>query len=108
AFPYVDLLKFKASYGVVGSDITFGNRYLYQQVYGNGFGYPFGETPIGYPTVYEGALGNPFVTWEKARKFNIGIDGNLFEDKFSFEVNYFYDYRFDQLVTREDVPLVLG
>ena len=107
-FPFVDLLKIKSSYGIVGSDITFGNRYLYQQVYQNGGGQVFGESNLNYPTVYEGNLGNPSVTWEKARKFNVGIDGNMFKDKFSFEVNYFYDYRFNQLVTREDIPLILG
>jgi TonB-linked SusC/RagA family outer membrane protein len=108
SFPFIDLLKIKGSYGVVGSDITFGNRYLYQQVYQSGGGYPFGESQTTYPTVYEGSLGNPNVTWEKARKFNIGLDGNMFEDKLSFDINYFYDYRFDQLVTREDVPQILG
>lgn len=108
ALPFVDLLKIKSSYGIVGSDITPGNRYLYRQVYQNGGGYIFGESPIRYPTVFEGNLGNPNVTWEKARKFNVGIDGNIFDSKFSFEVNYFYDYRFDQLVTRENVPQILG
>ncbi len=107
-FPSVDLFKFKSSYGVVGSDITPGNRYLYRQVYQNGGGYVFGESPISYPTIFEGDLGNPSVTWEKARKFNVGLEGNMFKSKFSFEINYFYDYRFDQLVVRENIPLVLG
>lgn len=69
----------------------------------------FGETVWSspFPGVQEGSLGNDNVTWEKARKFDIGIDANLF-DKLSFTIDYFYDYRFDQLVTKQDVPAILG
>ena len=108
AFSYVDLLKIRSSYGIVGSDATFGNRYLYRQVYQNGGGIPFGESNVTYPTIYEGSLGNPNVTWEKARKFDVGIDLNLFENKLSVTADYFYDYRYDQLVTRQDIPDILG
>ena len=107
-FYNVQLLKIRASYGLVGSDVAFGNRYLYKQVYNSGFGYIFGEdNNTSYQTIYEGNLGNDNVTWEKARKFNVGIDANLF-DKLSVTVDYFYDYRFDQLVTQQDVPDILG
>lgn len=105
----VQLLKIRASYGLVGSDVAYGNRYLYKQVYQNGGNYMFGETVWSspFPGVQEGSLGNDNVTWEKARKFDVGIDGNIF-DKLSFTIDYFYDYRFDQLVTKQDVPAILG
>lgn len=103
----IDMLKIRASYGLVGSDATPGNRYLYKQVYEKGDGYNFGETPQSYDSYKEGTLGNPFVTWEKARKFNVGIDANMFH-KLSFTIDYFHDFRYDQLVERNDVPLILG
>lgn len=103
----VDLLKFRMSYGLVGSDVAAGNRYLYNQVYSGGSGYPFGERLVGFPGYYEGDLGNDNVTWEKARKFDFGIDFNLW-NRISLTFDYFRDIRYDQLVTRNDIPLILG
>ncbi len=105
----VNLLKLRGSYGVVGSDHVFGNRYLYNQQYNEGPGYPFGEsTVIGYPSVLEGDLGNNNVTWEKARKLDIGLDLNLFDDKISMTVDYFRDIRYHQLISRGSISQILG
>jgi len=103
----IQLLKFRTSYGLVGSDAAPGGRYLYQQVYEKGDGYYFGENPQIQNSYREGALGNENVTWEKAIKFDIGLDLVAFND-LSFTFDYFHDNRFDQLVTRYDVPLILG
>ena len=103
-----NLFKIRASYGLVGSDVAPGNQYLYNQIYLNGGGYSFGQTnsPIG--TIYEGSLGNSNVSWEKAKKFDVGVDMNLFNDKISATIDYFHDRRYDQLVIRQDIPLILG
>lgn len=103
----VQLLKVRASYGLVGSDVAAGNRYLYDQVYQTGDNYFFGDYPRATGSYKEGDLGTPNVKWEKAKKFDVGLDMN-FLDKFSFTIDYFLDKRYDQLVTRNDVPLVLG
>lgn len=107
AIKNVDLLKFRTSYGLVGSDVAAGSRYLYKQVYENGSGYYFGENGASYAGFREGALGNDNVTWEKARKFDFGVDLNVW-NKFSMTIDYFRDIRFDQLVSRNDIPLILG
>lgn len=107
-FPDVNLFKFRTSYGVVGSDIALGNQYLYQQVYGQGGAYSFGTTSQDQYTIYEGSLGNNNVTWEKSRKFDQGLDINLFKDKITSTTDYFHEYRFDQLVTPGNTPLILG
>ncbi|HEY9261963.1 TonB-dependent receptor [Chitinophaga sp.] len=106
--PSISLLKLRGSYGVVGSDVTSGNRYLYRQEYVNGGGYSFGENDTQNGSIYEGDLGNMDVSWEKAKKADIGIDMNLFKDKLSFTVDYFHDIRFDQLVRKGSVPNMLG
>lgn len=104
----VQLLKLRISYGLVGSDIAPGNRYLYKHVYKQGDGYLFGEgNNSSYPSYREDALGNDRVTWEKARKFDLGIDANFLE-KWSFTLDYFYDHRYDQLVERQDISKILG
>lgn len=104
----IELLKLRASYGLVGSDVAMGNRYLYNQVYETGSGYNFGDYEQEHFTGYkEGALGNDNVTWEKAKKFDIGIDLNLW-NRISFTFDYFYDKRYDQLVYKNDISLILG
>lgn len=103
----IQMLKFRVSYGLVGSDAAPGGRYLYRQVYETGGGYNFGENPQTQNSIREGALGNDNVTWEKAKKFDVGFD-LVALDNFSFTIDYFHDNRFDQLVTRYDVPLLLG
>lgn len=104
----VQLLKVRASYGLVGSDVAAGGRYLYRQVYKPGDSYPFGESNNQSSAGYkEDDLENLYVTWEKARKFNVAVDMNLFE-KVSFSFDYFIEKRYDQLVTRDDIPNILG
>ena len=99
-------MKLRTSYGLVGSDVAMGNRYLYNQVYENGNSYYFSEYEAEtFPGYKEGALGNDNVTWEKAKKFDLGIDLNLF-NCVSLTFDYFYDKRYDQLVYRNDIPLV--
>jgi TonB-linked SusC/RagA family outer membrane protein len=107
-FHFVDLMKIRASYGVVGSDVTPGNRYLYEQTYNQGFPYSFGETDNEEATITEGNLGNPEVTWEKQKEMDIGIDVNAFDSKFSLTVDYFNNVRYDQLTTPQNIPLLLG
>ncbi|MFD0763541.1 SusC/RagA family TonB-linked outer membrane protein [Mucilaginibacter lutimaris] len=108
ALPFFSLFKLRASYGLVGSDAAPGNRYVYNQVYNNGGGYNFGQSPQPYTTIYEGSLGNPTVVWERARKLDIGLDMNLFNDKISVTFDYFRDVRDKQLITPGSIPLVLG
>lgn len=103
----VDHLKIRSSFGVVGSDVAMGDRYLYNQIYEVGNSYYFGDRAVNWPGYREGALGNDNVTWEKARKFDLGIDLNLW-NSVSLTIDYFYDHRYDQLVYRGDVPEIIG
>lgn len=108
ALPFVQLFKLRGSFGIVGSDAVPDNRYLYQQFYLPGSGYSFGETNNQTPGIYEGSLGNAGVTWEKARKRDIGLDVNMLNDKISFTVDYFNDYRYDQLFYPASISSILG
>lgn len=107
-FDFVDLLKLRASYGIVGSDKVRGDRYLYQQVYHTGGGYSFGETHQAVGTIYEGSLGNSNVTWEKQKSFDVGLDLSVLQNRFSLVVDYFHNIRYDQLVTSQSLPLNIG
>lgn len=85
---FIQLLKIRASYGIVGSDVAMGNRYLYNQQYTeNENAYNFGQTDVQSNSIIEGDLGNDNVTWEKAKKFDIGLDFNAF-DRLSFTIDF--------------------
>lgn len=105
---WFSMFKPKASYGIVGSDVAPGNQYLYNQIYNQGTAYSFGQTTQDQSTVYEGSLSNNNVTWERANKFDVGLEMNSANDKIALTVDYFHDKRYDQLVTRQDVPEILG
>lgn len=107
-FDFIDLLKLRASYGMVGSDKVAGDRYLYQQVYNTGGNYSFGETHQSVGTIYEGNLGNSNVTWEKQNSFDIGLDLSILKNRFSLVFDYFDNIRYDQLVTSQSLLLNIG
>lgn len=106
-------LKIRGSYGEVGNDKTGGDRFLYlPSVYNlNQAGYAFGEKGISqqtYPGVTEGKLGNPVVTWERAKKLDIGFEMRLFKDKMSISGDYFYEKRNNILWNYGTIPGVVG
>ncbi len=108
---FIDYLKFRASYGIVGNDIQGGNRFLYlpdSYLLQSG-GYNFGtDNPVNQYTASEGQVGNPNVTWEKARKRNIGVDLRIINSKLGFTFDLFDEYRNNILTTRQVVPEYLA
>ena len=97
---YINLLKLRGSFGIVGNDQLPGNRFGYLQFYTvNGDTYNLGNTQSSgiSANVFEGALANPNLTWEKSKKANLGIDARLLNDKFTFSADIFYERRSDIL-----------
>ena len=45
--------------------------------------------------------------WEKAKKFDIGVDMTLF-DHWNITIDYFYDKRYDIFMERQSWPNSLG
>lgn len=105
----INLLKLRASFGLVGSDIAPGNRYLYKQYFYQETGPYFGERfqNGSQSSYYEGDLGSDNITWEKSRKWDVGLEFRFF-NRISATVDWFYDIRYDQLVSRSSVPMILG
>ncbi|WP_196040505.1 SusC/RagA family TonB-linked outer membrane protein [Bacteroides finegoldii] len=92
---WIDFLKVRASYGLVGSD-NVSSRFPYLAFYGGGSGYHFGNnfgTEVGGTS--EGNFANENLTWEKARKLNVGIDFTTLNQRLALTVDAFYEYRFD-------------
>ncbi len=96
--PWVNSLKIRASYGLVGSDrIPNDVRFIYLQYFGGGSDYNFGTDNFGAGAgggLREGSLANVNLTWEKARKANVGIDATLFKN-LTVTVDLFSEHRYD-------------
>ena len=105
---FVDVFKIRASYGLVGSD-DIGGAKKFLQLYTLAAGsYNFGTTSTSYNGITEGSLGNLDVTWEKEKKFDLGVDLNMFKGKLKITADYFNNDRFDILTTRQSVPFTIG
>jgi TonB-linked SusC/RagA family outer membrane protein len=114
-FPENDVLsflKFRGSYGEVGNDKIGGNRYLYLNgpyTLGNDgnarttFGIP-GVNQATYQQYTEGRIGNEDVTWEKAKKWNVGFDLLLLDSRINLTADYFEEKRDNILWNLSTVP----
>ena len=104
---WIDFLKVRASYGLVGSD-NVSSRFPYLAFYGGGSGYDFGNnfgTNVGGTS--EGNLANANLTGEKARKLNVGIDFTTLNQRLALTIDAFYEYRFD-IITDMNSDGIMG
>lgn len=108
---FIDNLKLRASYGVVGNDrnVYMGRvpTFQYLQVYNpSGIIISGGEA---LPSIVPGVLPNPNVTWETAAISDVGMEGALWNGKLQFEVDLFYKRTSNILSTRiRSIPATLG
>ncbi len=98
-------LKIRTSYGLLGNDrvdpFQYLNSYALRQA-----AYVLDGQPVS--TFIISQLANPSITWENAKKFDVGIEMN-FLDYFNLELDYFHENRKDLLIPRSgSVPLVSG
>lgn len=107
---FVNSLKIRGSYGLVGNDRIGGNRFLFMSSYNkSAAGYIYGMNQNnGIGGKSEGAIGNLDVTWEKAYKTNLGLDIELFNSAVTIQADYFHEKRTDQLLQRNSVPWFTG
>lgn len=108
---YVNFLKFRGSYGAVGSSDMAGEHFLFQQKVefdkGGGFywGDPFVDTYRRGPKFTSFAVQN--ACWERVYKLDIGVDFELFH-QFKIAVDYFKEDRQKILMQRASWPKLLG
>lgn len=114
---WVTFLKIRGSYGVVGNDLlgTTGRRYLYlPSTYNLGVGgYYLGNSDGSSANSYysganEGTIGNPNVTWERAEKYDLGVEAKFISDKLSITMDMFKENRNNILTTLAIIPDVYG
>ena len=86
--PWVDELKFKASYGEQGNDAIGSYRYI------NTYSISNSNDEIA---VSPNTLGNKNITWEKNANFNTGFEFSFWKGRLSGSVEYFYRKTSDML-----------
>ncbi len=107
-------LKLRATYGLVGNDAIGSDYdrffYLSNVDMNNSDRY----AQFGYPNSYYGLYGilvtrnsNEDISWEVARKTNIGFELGLFE-KLTLEADYFEEHRSKILMDRASIPTTMG
>ena len=117
----VTYVKIRGSYGEVGNDKIGGQRFLYlptaytynsSNATASNNAYHFGTIGLDYKkwdlTASEGKLGNPDLTWERAKKMNIGVDLYFWEGRIKFTGDYFRELRDNILANRGSVPVIVG
>lgn len=108
---WLNNLKIRASYGQVGNDIYSVNgvvqRFLYEEAWNQiANDYTFGTS--GQTGIYEAQYPNYRVTWERAHKYNLGIEFGLFNGLLNGNVDVFYEKRNDILTTYQTRPEWVG
>ena len=102
-------LKIRASYGEQGNDQI--DPFQYMTTYGYTTAYSFKTMFDGKEVNYiiPGVIPNPNVTWEVARTWNVGLDGNIRNGLFGWELEVFSTRRNNILCTRNaSVPYYTG
>lgn len=84
---YLSYAKIRASYGQVGNDNMNGARFAFLTLWKGSL---------------ESQIGNRNLEWEKANKYNIGIETRLFND-FGLDVDMFYEKRNNILIPATDL-----
>ena len=113
-FPEIGQLKLRASYGILGDDGASQYQFISGYNYptggrGRGFngGYVFDGTFVG--SADSKGIPNPYITWFKAKTFDVGVDFIAWNGLLGITGDYFNRKRDGLLATRYGgIPTVVG
>lgn len=97
-YKYINALKIKASYGVVGNSSL--SDYAALSQYSS-------STYAGVPTLYFGQAGNAALRWESSKKTDIGLSVGILDNRFTLEADY-YKNTIDDLILSAPQSLSQG
>jgi len=107
----ISRLKLKGTYGKVGNDAIGSSRFLYlsnvnmdDSGRGATFGRDFGYSRNG---ISLSRYSNPDITWETAKKTNVGLEMTLF-NSMEIQADFYRERRTNILMTRASTPATMG
>ncbi|MFY0601392.1 MAG: TonB-dependent receptor [Cyclobacteriaceae bacterium] len=104
---FLSNLKLRASWGIIGNDkIDASDRFT---TINTNAGAVFGasDNEILYPGATYGTTGNPALRWEESQQTDIGLEAGFYNDKLTFEFDYYNKLTKDILISL-GVPAHLG
>jgi TonB-linked SusC/RagA family outer membrane protein len=110
--PWIDLLKFRASVGITGTDAT--KAYQYNASYnlgtGSGGGAVFNGNADRTTAIKSNiSIPNGDVQWDTYFKTDYGIDASFLKSRLNFTADYFWNHGYDLLATlQSSVPATIG
>jgi TonB-dependent starch-binding outer membrane protein SusC len=103
---FFDELKLRASWGQTGNDRI--DEFQYLATFGFGNGYIF-DNDVIVNSIHPTRTPNDNVTWEVANQFDVGIETEFLDNRFTLEFDYFNYLREDILWWRSaSVPMTSG
>jgi TonB-linked SusC/RagA family outer membrane protein len=110
---YVNKLKLKYTYGLVGNDAigSEDDRFFYLSELGED-----GDKALQWGTEFINGINgistrryaNDQITWERSKEMNAGIELGLFNGKVDIIADFFYKYRDHILQDRSYIPTTMG
>lgn len=95
---FIDMLKLRASYGLVGND-DIGN-YTAKEYY-------VSQNLFGAQGIVRGNIGNPGLKWETVAKANLGMDVAFLNERLSFSFDIYKNTTFN-MITYQPINTVSG
>jgi len=100
--PSINDLKIRGSWGQTGNQTVPLYSYFASLSQGS---YVFGGSSV--PTFSQTSLADPTITWETNTQTDIGLEGQLFNNKLNFSVDY-YNKRTSGILLALPLPVVTG
>ena len=97
-------LKLRGSYGTVGNPLSI-YRFPFMMIIGEDQGVGWQSTLNGVTELQFGANN---LVWEKSVKADVGLEANLFNDRFTFIIDFFHQKNDDIFQRRETIPGYVG
>lgn len=92
----VNYLKVRGSYGLTGNDNIGGKRFMYNQDMEYGSSYYLGTSNTSTSTIGESSIANTYVTWEKQKQADFGLEMTLLS-RFDITFDLYRQDRYDIL-----------
>jgi len=105
-YSWLNELKLSANYGKTGNDNP--GYFVYLQRYNNAATPYFGTSVGANTSLAEGSLANPNITYEKANKLDISLQGALLNSKLGFVIDYYNNRFSDLLIQRGQNTSLIG
>jgi TonB-linked SusC/RagA family outer membrane protein len=108
---WINSWKWRATYAKTGNaNVDNYGYYNFLQTYSasQGYAYTTGASRSNVQSYAENGLANPYITWEKANKLDIGTDISLFNNHFKITADYYHDRYYNLLQIRGNSIALLG